>query len=78
MEDDQKDGHITILWDAPVIFTRDKAFVESYAERKPAKPGDVVLLPGDAVLVRLPQVVLALAGAAPKKDDSENGEDVIR
>lgn len=76
MEDDPKDGHITILWDAPVIFTRDKAFVEAYGDRKPARAGDVVLLPADAVLVRLPQIVGVPVDT--EKKDTENGERVIR
>lgn len=75
--DEEKERHIPILWDAPVILTRDKVFVDNmkadYAN-KPMRPGQVILLPQDAVLVRLPQVV----GAIAEKKDTEDNERVIQ
>lgn len=46
---------ITILPEPPMIFTKDKNWFES--QKHFAKPGDVFLLPDDAVLVMAPQIM---------------------
>jgi len=40
-------SEIEIVYDMPVIFTKDKQFIESNPS---AKPGSIILLPEDAVL----------------------------
>ena len=42
---------IEVMYEAPVIFTRDRDFVESLVS---IKPGAIVLLPDDAVLYAPP------------------------
>lgn len=42
---------IEVMYEAPVIFTRDKSFLESLVS---IQPGAIVLLPDDAVLYAPP------------------------
>ena len=37
----------------PTILTSDEAFVEAY-KKTPWKPGQIILLPEDAILIQLP------------------------
>ena len=42
---------ITILEKMPCILTKDRDFIESLTSSFPLKPGTIVMLPEDAVLV---------------------------
>lgn len=47
---------ITVLYDLPIIFTKDAQFVKNFKENK-AKHGQIILLPKDAVLAVPPQIM---------------------
>ncbi len=47
--------HITILSKMPVILTKDSGFLKSVIDSK-IVPGQIFLLPLDAILVDLPEV----------------------
>lgn len=47
---------ITIIYDLPIVFTKDSVWLDSYAKNA-FKPGQIVLLPDDAVLVVPPQII---------------------
>lgn len=52
---------ITILFELPVVFTKDKNF----KPKQVAKPGAIFYLPDDAVLAIPPQIISVETGAQP-------------
>lgn len=48
---------IEILNEMPIVFTKDLEFLDRMNNRPP-RPGDFVLLPADAVLAMLPQIMM--------------------
>lgn len=62
---------IEILNEYPVIFTKDRDWVES---RPVVKPGSIVVLPDDAILC-VPPVTISVTTDQPNQDGIKGGRD---
>lgn len=60
---------IEVLYEAPVIFTKDTEWVTKHIS---AKPGAIILLPQDAVLYAPPTIVM---GEAPKPHNQDTSKE---